>query len=155
MKIYLTTALLALAISTVFGDISQVKKDISEIDAAVEDLSSQLKSDDLNYITALGIHNSAQDLDGKIKTATTDVNDTKEDASESDAKEIINTLTGTEKTVETIADRLVTLQPKFASLGVSGLAKDDINQLSTDVDAFGKALVSKTPSSQKETAQEL
>lgn len=156
MKFSVSAAvLLAVAVAAVRGDIAQVKKDVASIDAAVIDLNKQLASDDINYFSALGIHSSAQSLDGKIKTATMDANAVTEPVSESDANDIISTLTGTEGNVKTATGRLVTLKPKFDGLGVTGLAKDDISALSTDTEAFGDALVAKAPTASKQDAQNL
>jgi Hydrophobic surface binding protein A len=155
MKFFATAALLALAVAIVSADVATVKADVAAIDSAVTDLNNKLASDNINYISALGIHNSAQALDKKIQTATTDVTSNTETVTESDAQDIINTLTGTEANVKTATDRLVTLKPKFDSLGVSNLAKQDVAALSTDTDAFGKALVAAAPADLQASAQSL
>lgn len=155
MKFFTTAALLALAVAIVSADIATIKSDITAIDSAVTDLNDKLASNNIGYITALGIHSSAQDLDKKIQTATTDVTSNTETVTEADAQDIINTLTGTEKNVKTATDRLVVLKPKFDSLGVTNLAKQDISALSTDTDAFGKALVAAAPADLQSSAQSL
>ena len=114
-----------------------------------------MASNNINYFSALGIHNAAQALDKKIQTATSDVNSNTETVTESDAQDIINTLTGTEVNVKSATDRLVTLKPQFDSLGVTNLAKQDIAALSTDTDAFGKALVAAAPADLQSKAQTL
>lgn len=156
MKFAVSSAvLLAVAVALVRGDIATVKSDVSAIDAAVTDLNNQLKSDDINYFSALGIHSSAMNLDGKIQTATKDTNATTDAISDADAQSIIDTLTGTEKNVKSATDRLVVLKPKFDSLGVTGLAKGDVDSLATDTHAFGQALVGKAPADKKDAATAL
>lgn len=155
MKFFTTAALLALAVAIVSADVATVKADVAAIDSAVTDLNNKLASNNINYFSALGIHDAAQALDKKIQTATSDVSSNTETVSESDAQDIINTLTGTEANVKTATDRLVTLKPKFDSLGVTNLAKQDIAALSTDTDAFGKALVAAAPADLQSNAQSL
>ena len=156
MKLLLsTTSLLLLAYTTLATTVATVKSDISSIDSAVTSLNKQLASNSINYFSALAINNAAVDVDNKIKSATSDVNSLTETPTDADAQEIIATLTGTEKNVKSATDRLIVLKPQFDSLGVTGLAKDDINNLKTDTAAFGAALVKVSPQAEKEQAQSL
>ncbi|KDN44740.1 hypothetical protein K437DRAFT_256885 [Tilletiaria anomala UBC 951] len=58
-------------------------------------------------------------------------------------------------TASYISQRLVTLRPKFYSLGIFGITKSDINNLQTDVKAFDVALIAKAPSAEQASAQSL
>jgi hypothetical protein len=155
MKFFTSAALLALAVALVRADVATIKADIAAIDSAVSDLNTRLQSNNIGYLTALGIHSSAQDLDKAIQKGTADVKANTETVTDADAQDIINTLTGTETNVASATSRLVTLKPKFDSLGVSNLAKQDVAALQTDTDAFGKALVAAAPSAEQADAQAL
>lgn len=151
-----TSALLLVIASVVSGTtVAQVKSDITAIDTAVASLNQQLQSNSLNYFSALAIHSAAVQVDDKIKAGTSDVNSLTETPTDADAQEIINTLTGTEVNVKSATDRLIVLKPQFDSLGVTGIAKGDINNLKTDTAAFGAALVNVAPAAEKASAQAL
>lgn len=151
-----TSSLLLLAATLVSSTtIATVKSDVASIDSAVTSLNNQLSSSSINYFSALAINNAAVDVDNKIKSATSDVEALTETPTDADAQEIITTLTGTEKNVKSATDRLIVLKPQFDSLGVTGLAKDDINNLKTDTAAFGAALVKIAPTAEKQQAQQL
>lgn len=151
-----TSALLLVIASVVSGtSVAQVKSDVAAIDSAVNSLNEQLQSNSLNYFSALAINSAANSVDDKIKSATTDVQDLTETPTDADAQDIINTLTGTEVNVKSATDRLVALKPQFDSLGVTGIAKTDINNLKTDTATFGAALVQVAPSAEKADAQAL
>lgn len=151
-----SSALLLVLASIVSGTtVAQVKSDIAAIDSAVSSLNQQLQSNSLNYFSALSIHNAAVAVDDKIKSGTSDVDALTQTPSDADAKEIISTLTGTEANVKSATNRLIVLKPQFDSLGVTGIAKGDINNLKTDTAAFGAALVKVAPSAEKSAAQAL
>ncbi|CEH18752.1 Cell wall galactomannoprotein [Ceraceosorus bombacis] len=131
-------------------------KDVAAIDAGVAKLNNDLAAQDLNYFSALGIHQSAINLDNTIKTATTNVNALSADeVTEADAQEVLNTLTGTEVNVKSASQRLIAQKPNFDRLGVTGLARDDTNNLARDTKTYGAALLSKTPASLKTDASTL
>ncbi|KAJ1017771.1 hypothetical protein NDA16_005089 [Ustilago loliicola] len=150
------SALLLLIASVVSGTtVAQVKSDIAAIDLAVESLNSQLQTNSLNYFSALAIHSAAVAVDDKIKAGTSDVNALTETPTDADAQELIETLTGTKVNVKSATDNLIALKSQFSSLGVAGIAKDDVNALKTDTAAFGDALVDITPSAEKASARAL
>lgn len=155
MKFATSAVLLALAVALVRGDVATIKSDVAKIDSAVTALNKQLASDNLNYFSALAIDSASKDLDTQIKQGTADVKANTETVTSDDANEIIATLTGTEKNVVTATDRLVVLKPKFDGLGVTGIARDDINALSTDTADFGDALVAAAPAAQQPDARAL
>lgn len=155
MKFFTSAALLAVAVALVRADIATIRSDIAAIDSAVSDLNTRLGASSINYITALGIHNSAQALDKKIQQGTADVQSNTETVTDEIAQEFITTLTGTEKNVASATSRLAAQKPNFDKLGVTNLAKQDIAALSTDTDAFGKALVAAAPSAEQASAQAL
>lgn len=154
--LYTSSALLLVLASIVSGTtVAQVKSDIAAIDTSVTSLNQQLQSNSLNYFSALAIHSAAVDVDNKIKSGTSDVEALTETPTDADAQEIINTLTGTEVNVKSATNRLIALKSQFDSLGVTGIAKGDINALQTDTKAFGAALVNAAPSAEKASAQSL
>ena len=155
MQFARASILLTLAAAASAATIAQVKQDVATINTDVTALKTALASNSLNYFSALAIHQQAVTLDGAVKNATADANSLTVAVSSSDASSLITTLTGTEKNVSAVCDRLVALKSQFTSLGVAGIAKGDIASLSTDVNTFGQALVSKTPSAQKATASAL
>lgn len=151
-----SSALLLLIASVVSGTtVAQVKSDVAAIDSAVKSLNEQLQSNSLNYFSALAIHSAAVSVDDKIKAGTSDVEALTETPTDADAQDIINTLTGTEVNVKSATDRLIALKSQFNSLGVSGIAKGDINSLKTDTAAFGDALVAVAPDAEKADARSL
>ncbi|UZJ56240.1 hypothetical protein CBS101457_005560 [Exobasidium rhododendri] len=155
MQLFHTAIFLAVALALVRGDVATIKTDVANIDAAVTSLNTQLASDNINYVTALGIDSAAKKLDTQVKQGTTDVGANTDPVTDADASDIITSLTATEKNVKSATDRLVVLKPQFDSLGVSGLAQTDINNLSTDTHAFGQALVAVTPTAEKDAATAL
>lgn len=156
MKIFTSAALLAaLAVVLVHADVATIKADLASIDKAVADLNTRLQSNNIGYLTALGIHISAQDLDKDIQTGIADVKANKETVTDADAKDIIKTLNGTEINVASATSRLATLKPTFDRLGVTGIAKQDVVALAADTKSLGKALVAAAPSAEKAEAQAL
>ena len=155
MQFARASILLTLAAMVSAATIAQVKQDVATIDADVKALQKSLASNSLNYFSALAIHQQAVTLDNAVKNATSDANSLTVAVSSTDANALITTLTGTEKNVSGVCDRLIALKGQFTSLGVAGIAKGDIAALQNDTKLFGTALVSKTPSAQKPAASSL
>ena len=108
-----------------------------------------------NYFSALAINGAAGDLDNAIKQGTTDVKANTETVSDADAQSIIDTLTGTESSVEKISTRLIAIEPNLEKIGVKGIAAGTLSSTATDTKAFSQALIAQAPSDKKAAAQSL
>ncbi|PWN26394.1 hypothetical protein BDZ90DRAFT_221878 [Jaminaea rosea] len=139
------------------ADVATVKKDVANIDSQAASLDKKLQSEDgSNYFSALAINGAAGDLDNAIKQGTTDTNANTETVSESDASDILNTLSSsTEPHVASISKRLVAIHDNLKKIGVAGIAKGTLNSINTDQQAFSAALIKQAPEDKKAEAQTL
>ncbi|CAD6942726.1 unnamed protein product [Tilletia controversa] len=142
-------------VAGVAANYATVKTDVNKIKTDVAKLYQALKtSDGTSYNSAIAIDSAARALNADLQTANTDAKAVSS-LSSAQAQALLTILSNTYTNVSLISKRLITLEPKFKSIGVAGAAKMDISAIASSTKTFGATLVSKAPSASKSSASAL
>ncbi|CCF50421.1 hypothetical protein NDA11_006673 [Ustilago hordei] len=149
-------ALLVLAsVVAASSSVAQTKQEVANIDNKVGLLNEHLKVNSLNYLSGLAVRQSSQDVIGAIKAGSKSASEFTGTATDAEAKEILQTLSGTEVKVKTAIKRMIALKEEFKKLGVLSLAQSSVKEFQTETHTFSAQLIKLAPAYEKQAANAL
>ncbi|SPC65782.1 uncharacterized protein UHOD_08049 [Ustilago sp. UG-2017b] len=149
-------ALLVLAsVVAASSSVAQIKQEVANIDNKVGLLNEHLKVNSLNYFSGLAVRQSSQDVIGAIKAGSKSALEFTGTATDAEAKEILQTLSGTEVKVKTAIKRMIALKEEFVKLGVLSLAQGSVKEFQTETHTFSAQLIKLAPAYEKQAAKAL
>jgi hypothetical protein len=153
---FVTLILAAVSLGTpVKRDADTVGSDIEGLQVQVQTLDTSvnaLPSSGGTPAQVLAIHDDVTKLDAAIKSATNDVIATA-DLTDAQADTINGLLAKLATLVEKALDDLVAKKPALAADDATKIAKSDLQNLKTNSDGFGNAMLVKTPEAKKSDLQ--
>ncbi|EFY88115.1 hypothetical protein J3458_021282 [Metarhizium acridum] len=141
--------------SVIKRDAAQVKQGLQTINADTNAVTTAVNNYNSGFSQALPIVNAQNKLKDDLKTATNDANNAGV-VSESDADGIIGYITGTLRpSIDASLSALKSKKANFDKDGLTPVVKSSLQDLKTDTDNLGAALVNGTPDSRKSQAQSI
>ncbi|KAK4627979.1 hypothetical protein CLAFUR0_03970 [Fulvia fulva] len=130
-----------------------VQADLNKINSDTQTLTQRANSYNGGLINALPVQNAEGTLENDIKSATSDAQ-ASGPVSDADAQSIIDYINNTlEPSISSAVTAIVNKKAKFQADGLSSIVQKDFNNLKTETDDFGSALLAKAPSDKQAAGQ--
>lgn len=142
---YISFLFLLVTTTTVFADFDNLIEGVSDISEAVLELRQTANQKPLTYLTALSINSKAKALTSEIQDCQEIVENFHTNFTIEETQSLIKSLYVVERRVNYTVIDLIKIKPQLEKLGVLGIARVDVNNISTETEKFIKVLFPLVP----------
>ncbi|KAI6908700.1 hypothetical protein D0869_09133 [Hortaea werneckii] len=133
-------------------DAAQIQSDLMDINGDVVSLTDATNSYSGGLFGAIPVQNAESNLEDSIQSATSNAQ-ASGPVSSSDSQDIIDYINNTlEPNIDSAVTAIINKMSQFQSAGLAGTVRTDLDNLKSETDDLGAALVNKAASDKKTQA---
>ncbi|PWN36947.1 uncharacterized protein FA14DRAFT_187092 [Meira miltonrushii] len=141
--------------TAVFAQFDNLIEGVSDISQAVLELREAVNSKPLTYFSALGINSKAKALISEIQDSEEVVSEIKTNFTIEETQTLIKSLYVVERRVNYTVIDLIKIKPQLEQLGVLGIARADVADISTETQDLIKIMFPLVPQEMRSQAARL
>lgn len=142
-------AILLFVATAVFADFDNLIEGVSDISEAVLELREAVNERPVTYVSALGINTKAKALISEIQDSKEVINSIKTNFTIEESQTLIKSLYVVERRVNYTVIDLIKTKPQLEELGVMGIARADVADISAETEGMIKILFPLVPQEMK------